>query len=73
MSLEAVLAIVDRANTDDEFRDLLFADPTKALRGATLTANERTLLKGLADSPYASSPRGLDDVRKMVLASIEYG
>lgn len=73
MSLEAVLAIVERATGEEEFRDLLLSDPTKALRGKSLTASERAMLKGLGDSPYASSPRGLDDVRKMVLASIAYG
>lgn len=72
MSLEVVLAIVERAGTDEEFRGLLLTDPAKALRGETLTASERAMLKGLGDSPYASSPRGLDDVRKMVLASIAY-
>jgi hypothetical protein len=73
VSLEAVLAIVERATADEAFRGLLLGDPTTALRGETLTPSERAMLKGLGDSPYASSPRGLDDVRKMVLASMAYG
>jgi hypothetical protein len=73
LSLEAVLAIIDRATADEEFCTLLLADPVKALRGEELTASERAMLKGLADSPYTASPRGLLDVRKMVLGSIAYG
>jgi len=73
MSLETILRIVDRASRDDEFLDLLLTDPTKALKGEDLTSAERTTLKGLRDSPYTSSPRGLADVRKMVLASLAYG
>jgi hypothetical protein len=73
LSLEAVLAVIDRATADDGFRELLLADPAKALRGEEVTASERAMLKGLADSPYTASPRGLADVRKMVLASMAYG
>lgn len=73
MSLEAVLAIIERAEGDESFRELLFGDSAKALAGVDLSASERMMLKGLASSPYTTSPRGLADVRKMVTASIEYG
>jgi hypothetical protein len=72
LSLDTVLEVVDRAIDDEQFRELLLGDPAKALRGRTLTASERAMLKGLSDSPYTSSPRGLADVRKMVLGSMEY-
>jgi len=45
--LESVQEIVGRAITEPEYRELLFADPDRALSGYDLTEEEAAALKGL--------------------------
>jgi hypothetical protein len=47
MSDTVVKEIISRAVEDDGFRNLLFSNPDQALEGYTLTAEQRSLLKGL--------------------------
>lgn len=73
MALDDVIAVLDRAIADVAFRELLLAEPAKALKGRRLTRGERSMLSGLADSPYTASARGLADVRKMAAGALLYG
>ena len=73
MALDDVTAVLDLAISDTTFRELLLADPAAALKGRRLTRGERSMLSGLADSPYTASARGLADVRKMAAGALAFG
>ncbi|MBM3836642.1 MAG: hypothetical protein FJ398_01560 [Verrucomicrobia bacterium] len=73
MSLQNLWDIVNKAVENEPFRLLLLDDPEAATRSVDLGDSERDMLKHLAGGPYASSRRGLMDVRKMIEASIEFG
>lgn len=47
MSKEAVQAVIGKAVTESEFRELLFANPDEALEGYELTEAETAALKGI--------------------------
>jgi hypothetical protein len=73
MSLQTVWEIVNKAVESEPFRALLLNNPDAAARGVELSDSERAMLKNLSGGPYASSRRGLMDVRKMIEASVEFG
>ncbi len=51
---DTVIEIIARAINDEDFRNLLFSDPAKALDGYTLTDEERALLSNLDEESLAT-------------------
>jgi hypothetical protein len=74
MSLQNVLVIVEKAISDETYRDLLFKDAPVAASALSLQIEppELAMLMNLSTSPYSSCRRGLIDVQKMVLAAMDY-
>lgn len=52
MSAETVQEIIIKAVTDEEYRELLFSDPEKALEGIELTEEEADALKSLGREQF---------------------
>lgn len=71
MSLENTNLIIDRALQDDNFWNLLLANPSAALSGYDLTDAEKALLSSLSSSPYTSARRGLLETRKLIQTVID--
>src|SRR5512136_833839 len=61
MSKEAVQAVIDKAVTDDKFREELFAHPDKALHGFDLTEDEIAGLKKIDSESMESLAGSLDE------------
>lgn len=59
MSIEALTALIQRANDDTEFRRQLQFDPRQALQGVDLTTAEFNALK--SGSPAKLRELGLDE------------
>jgi hypothetical protein len=60
MSQDSVTQIIGRAVTDDEFRTLLFSDPTQALAGYDLTDEEVEALSNLKQEDLEDFSTKLD-------------
>jgi hypothetical protein len=58
---EALEQVVSKAVADESFRNLLLSDPTKALAGYAVTAEERTLLEGLTADTFTAFAGKLGD------------
>lgn len=52
MSKSEVIKIIEKAIDDETYRDLLFNDPEKALKGYDLTADERKRLIDLTPETF---------------------
>jgi hypothetical protein len=52
MTTSEVIAVIERATNDDNFRELLFTNPEKALQGYDLTAGEKELFNDLDDEKF---------------------
>jgi len=61
MSKEAVQAVIGKAVTESEFRELLFANPDEALEGYELTEAETAALKGIDAETMESFAGDLDE------------
>ena len=61
MSETAVLEIIDRAIADKDFRALLFTNPSVALEGYDLTAEEIEMLSNLNADNFDEFVGGLGD------------
>ena len=61
MASETVQEIIIKAVTDEEFRELLFSDPDKALGGFELTDEETSSLKALERDEFDAVAGELDD------------
>ncbi len=72
MSLEEVKKMIDRALVDEAFYDLLMKNPDQTFKGYDISDPEKTMLIGLAKSPYTLAKKGLADTQKLVVAAIEY-
>lgn len=72
MSLQHVLAIIERAINDDQFRDDLLRRPKVVTQAFELDPAEAAMLKNLANDSYTSCRRGLMDVKRIVQAAIDY-
>lgn len=59
MTMDAIEQVIGRAVLDEEFRELLFSDPEKALAGFDLTDEEREKLLTLAQDEFRESLGGL--------------
>jgi hypothetical protein len=66
MSKEAFEAVIGKAAVEAEFRDLLLADPERALAGFTLTEKESSILKKIDSETLESLGCTLDAcIRKL--------
>ncbi|MGD2164137.1 MAG: Franean1_4349 family RiPP [Anaerolineae bacterium] len=61
MSKEAVQAVIGKAVTESEFRELLFANPDEALEGYDLTEAELAALKSVDAETMESFAGALDE------------
>jgi hypothetical protein len=61
MSKEAVQAVIGKAVTESEFRELLFANPDEALEGYELTEEEMGALKAIDAETMESFAGDLDE------------
>jgi hypothetical protein len=61
MSIENVQTIIGRAVTEEEYRELLFSDPEKALEGYELSEEEAAALKGLEREKFDAVAGELED------------
>ena len=61
MSLQNVQAVIGRAVTEPEYRNLLFANPDKALEGYQLTPEEIKSLKGLKQEEVGGAMGELEE------------
>jgi hypothetical protein len=61
MSDTVLKEIIDRAVKDEEFRELLFNNPDKALEGYKLTDEDRKILEGLNADNFEEFAGGLGD------------
>jgi hypothetical protein len=61
MSKEAVQAVIGKAVTEGEFRELLFANPDEALEGYELTDAELEALKSVDAETMESFAGALDE------------
>lgn len=52
MSKAVVIEIIERALDDENFRNLLFNDPDQALKGYSLTAEEKKKLSSLTPDTF---------------------
>lgn len=52
MSKSEVIAIIERALDDENYRNLLFNNPDEALKGYDLTADERKRLSSLTPENF---------------------
>jgi hypothetical protein len=52
MSKAQVIAIIEKAIDDEAYRNLLFTNPDKALKGYDLTADERKRLSSLTPETF---------------------
>jgi hypothetical protein len=70
MSKEAVQAVIGKAVTETEFRELLFANPDDALGGYDLTDEEMAALKAIDAETMESFAGELDErISKMFVAA----
>ncbi|MBE2197964.1 MAG: hypothetical protein IAE79_05090 [Anaerolinea sp.] len=58
---DIVKEIIERAVKDESFRKLLFTNPTEALKGYTLTPEDRSLLGSLNEDNFGEFAGGLGD------------
>ncbi len=58
---DIVKEIIERAVKDESFRKLLFTNPTEALKGYTLTDEDRELLSNLDEDNFDQFAGGLGD------------
>lgn len=58
---DIVKEIIERAVKDESFRKLLFEDPAAALKGYTLTNEDRSLLESLDEENFDQFAGGLGD------------
>lgn len=49
MATSDVIAVIEKATSDDSFKQLLFTNPAQALKGYNLTAEEKALFNDLND------------------------
>jgi hypothetical protein len=61
MSDKVVKEIIDKAISDETFRNQLFTDPEAALKGYDLTDDERKTLAGLNKDNFDEFAGGLGD------------
>jgi hypothetical protein len=61
MTKEAVQAVIGKAVTETEFRELLFANPDEALEGYELTDEEMAALKAIDAETMESFAGDLDE------------
>lgn len=61
MSKEVLMEIVNRATSDEAFRELLFSNPVKALTGYDLSAAEVAALSNLNEDNFSDFVGKLDD------------
>ena len=61
MSQSDVQAVIAKAVKDEPYRLLLFSDPSKAIAGYNLTADEVTMLSNLNEDNFDDFAGGLDD------------
>ena len=59
MTMDEIEKVIGRAVLDEEFRELLFSDPEKALASFDLTDEERKKLLTLAQDEFKESFGGL--------------
>ncbi|RMG96622.1 MAG: hypothetical protein D6706_10000 [Chloroflexi bacterium] len=59
--MSVVKEIIQRAVSDETFRELLFSNPDKALSEYELTNEEKALLKGLNAENFDEFAGNLDD------------
>jgi hypothetical protein len=64
MSTQSLQAVLSRAMIDEEFADLLFGDPDRALAGYDLTADEIGTLKSMGRTTVEQLAKALPDDRK---------
>jgi hypothetical protein len=71
MSKEAVQAVIGKAVTESEFRELLFANPEEALEGYELTEEEMAALKAIDAETMESFAGDLDErISKSLIGSV---
>jgi hypothetical protein len=71
MSKEAVQAVIGKAVTESEFRELLFANPEEALEGFELTEEEMAALKAIDAETMESFAGDLDErISKSLIGSV---
>jgi hypothetical protein len=75
MSKEAVESIIGRAVVDSEFREVLFADPDRALAGYDLLEAEVAALKAIDAEAMESFAGSLDEriSKSDHMGTISYG
>jgi hypothetical protein len=74
MSREAVQAVIGKAVTESEFRELLFANPDEALEGYELTEEEVAALKAIDAETMESFAGDLDErISRMLIAGAGFG
>ena len=61
MSVEAVQEIIVKALQDTKFRDMLFSNPDRALKGYELTEEEANALKTMDKDRFDSASGELED------------
>jgi hypothetical protein len=65
MSSSEMSKVLEKAQEDKVFRQILFSGSDKVLEGFELTEAERLVLKRISSDSYMSTERGLDAMRKM--------
>jgi hypothetical protein len=74
MSKEAVQAVIGKAVTESEFRELLFANPDEALEGYELTEEEMAALKAIDAETMESFAGDLDErISRALMAGAGFG
>jgi hypothetical protein len=73
MSKEAVQAVIGKAVTESEFRELLFANPDEALEGYELTDEEMAALKAIDAEIMESFAGDLDERISKALIAAGFG
>ena len=61
MSTATIKQIISRAVVETEFRELLFAEPTKALAEYELTAQERAIFQNLSPTEFDALASNLEE------------
>ena len=74
MSKEAVQAVIGKAVTESEFRELLFANPDEALEGFDLTEDDVAALKAIDAETMESFAGDLDErISRVLVPGLGYG
>lgn len=69
MTQQAIEAVIGKAVMEDEFREVLFANPDEALAGYELTDDETVALKSIDAETLESFAGALDDrISKSLIA-----